>query len=132
MKSNLKVLPLIALTAIFCVTGALAQQSPPKPMMPPVAARSAMPGSGMDMANMRSEMGKMRARTDESFDRQAEDPRRHVEHHVGLQMQVGEIEPVRVARQHPRDPPPKAVDLRAIKKIQQPLGDDRDARPRIQ
>jgi hypothetical protein len=64
-KSNLKILPLIALTATFCMTGALAQQSQPKPIMPSGVARSAMPGSGMDMANMKSDMEKMRAQMEQ-------------------------------------------------------------------
>ena len=65
MRSSLKVLPLIALAATFWTTGALAQQSPPKPMMPSGAAHSAMPGSGIDMANMKSEMEKMRAQMEQ-------------------------------------------------------------------
>jgi hypothetical protein len=65
MPLNLKVLPLIALAAVLCATGALAQQSPPKPAMPSGDAHSAMQSSGMDMANMKSEMEKMRAQMEQ-------------------------------------------------------------------
>ena len=61
MSLHFRALPLIALGAALCTTGALAQQGSPKPAMPSGDAHSAMQSSGMDMANMKSEMEKMRA-----------------------------------------------------------------------
>jgi hypothetical protein len=47
MTLNFRTLRLIALAAALCTTGALAQQSDPRPAMPSGDAHSAIPSSGI-------------------------------------------------------------------------------------
>ena len=65
MTSHLKAFPLLTLAAALCATGALAQQSSPKPAMPSGDAHSAIQSSGTDMANMKLEIEKMRAQMEQ-------------------------------------------------------------------